>query len=230
MCIGILFLVTSLILFQAVRHLPSSQQEEYYRLKRQIAELEEQRRRCQQQQHQPEQEQKQLPPTSLSTNETNLVSDSLQSSPSLTAAVSSSINHPLNIAPSDTTYGKKGALQNSVTSVALGSDSGKILRMQPAQNKRPSNLLSSKDALLQKEAASDKGIAHTASPAPVMSEEQRETTEKASNLANVVRQEEESVMEAKDGLREVHDVSMHELLEQKEAKLAEIEHQLLSKR
>jgi hypothetical protein len=157
--------------------------------------------------------------------------------------VSSSINHPLNIALTNTNVGAKGALESSVTSAELGSDSGKILRMQTAQNKRPSNLVISKDALLQKEAASDKGIAHTASPAPVMSEEeQRENAEKANNLANVVRQEEESVMASKDGVREVHDVSMlssckHDCLstgdaslEQKEAKLAEIEHQLLSKR
>jgi hypothetical protein len=157
--------------------------------------------------------------------------------------VSSNINHPLNIALRNTKDGKKGVLQSSVTSAELGSDSGKSLRTQTAQNKRPSNLIISKDALLQKEAASDKGIAHTACPAPVMSEGgQRGTAEKASNLANVVRQKEESVMESKDGVLEVHDVSIlssckhdcpsavDESLEEKEAKLAEIEHQLLSKR
>jgi hypothetical protein len=114
--------------------------------------------------------------------------------------------------------------------------------MQTAQNKRPSDLIISEDALLQKDAASDKGIARTASPAHVMSEEERRgTVEKASNLANVVSQEEESVMEAKDGVQ-VRDASVQsscksdclstndESLEEKEAKLAEIEHQLLSKR
>jgi hypothetical protein len=157
--------------------------------------------------------------------------------------VSSSINHPLNVALTNPTDGKKGVLESSVTSAELGSDSGKILRVQTAQSKRPSNSVNSEDALLQKEAADDKGIAHTASPAPVMSEEeQSETAEKASNLVNVVSQEEELVMESEDGVLEVHDVSMlssckrdclstgDESLEQKEAKLAEIEHQLLSKR
>jgi hypothetical protein len=157
--------------------------------------------------------------------------------------VSSNINHPLNIALTNTTDGKKGVLQSSVTSAELRSDSGKILRKQTAQNKRPSNLIISKDAVLQKEAACDKRIAHTACPVPVMSEGgQRGTTEKSSKLASVVRQEKESVMESKDGVLEVHDVSMlssckrdclsagGESLEEKEAKLAEIEHQLLSKR
>ncbi|PNF27149.1 hypothetical protein B7P43_G08554 [Cryptotermes secundus] len=228
----------------AVRHLPSSQQEEYRRLKQQIAELEEQRRRSQQQQqHQQEQQQqKQLPllsppPPPLSTNMTNSESYSRLSSPSRTAALSSSSNHPLSIAHTNTTDGKKGAPQSSVTSAERGSDLGKILRMQSAQNKRPSN------SVILKEAASDKGIANAASPAPVISEEEQgETLEKANDLTDVVSQEEESVMESKDGVFEVHHVSMlsscqhdcscnsDESLEQKEAKLAEIEHQLLSKR
>lgn len=109
--------------------------------------------------------------------------------------------------------------------------------MQSAQNKRPSN------SVISKEAAGDKGIANAASPAPVISEEEQgETLEKANDLVDVVSQEEESVMESKDGVFEVHDVSMlsscqhdcpcndDESLEQKETKLAEIEHQLLSKR
>lgn len=222
--------------------MPSSQQEEYRRLKQQIAELEEQRRRSQQQQQQQQEQQKQLPllsppPPPLSTHMTSSESDSLLSSPSRSTALSSHSNHPLSLALTNTTDGNKGALQSSVTSAELGGDSGKILRMQTAQNKRPSNSVISKDALLQKEAAGDKGTANTASPAPVISEE-----EKASDLADVVSQEEESVMESKDGVFEVHDVNMlsscqHDCLcngdgslEQKETKLAEIEHQLLSKR
>jgi hypothetical protein len=227
--------------------LTSSQQEEYRRLKQQIAKLEEQRRRWQQQQcQQGQQQQKQLPspPQPLSTNMTNSESSSVPSSPSRTTTASSNINRPLNIALTNAAGGKAGMLQSSVTSAELESDSRKILRMQTAQNKRPSNLIISKDALLQNETTRDKGmIAPSASPAPVTSEEeQKGTTEEANNLDNAVRQEEDSVAESEDGVHDVHDVDMlslckcdslstgDESLEQKEARLAEIEHQLLSKR
>jgi hypothetical protein len=158
--------------------------------------------------------------------------------------VSSSINYPLNVAHTNTAEGKTVVLQSSVTSSGLETDSRKILRKQTAQNKRPSNLISSKDALLQNKTASDKGmIAHSASPAPVtLEEEQKGSTEEANNLDNAIRQEEESVAKSENGVQELHDGSMlslckhdchltgDESLEQKEARLAEIEHQLLSKR
>jgi hypothetical protein len=141
--------------------------------------------------------------------------------------VSGSINHPLNIGRTNTGDGESGVLQSSVTCTELGSNSKTILRMQSAQNKNTMNLIISKDALLQKEAAGDKGtIAHSSHPAPVVSEgEQRGTTEEAINLETVARQEEESVAESEKGIHEAHDS-----VEQKEARLAEIEHQLLSKR
>jgi hypothetical protein len=177
-------------------------------------------------------------------NVTNSESSSLPLSPNQTTAVSSSINHPLDVAHTNTADGKTVVLQSSVTSAELETDSRRILRNQTAQKKRPSNLISSKDASLLNETASDKGmIAHSASPAPVMlEEEQKGSTEKTNNLDNAIRQEEESVAESEDGVRELHDGSMlslckhdchltgDESLEQKEARLAEIEHQLLSKR
>jgi hypothetical protein len=267
--------------------LPSSQQEEYRRLKQQIVELEEQRKRWQQQQK------------SLPKNMTYTKLSSLSSSPNPTAVVKGSVKPPLKIVLTNTSAEKKEVKQSTHTSTKVGSDSRKIFRTshstyiqgnvevkeamqqysathaqeskemktsdgpflttvapnvtQTALIEIPSHLIVSADAFLQKSGENVSRTVCTAASVVKMSKEQQGgTLGKTKKLGNIIRKEEESVMEAKeytsvkDGLHEVHNVhqlsacksdglpskgiACDESLEDKEAKLAQAEHQLLSKR
>jgi len=262
--------------------LPSSQQEEYHRLKQQIAELEEQRKRCQQQQ------QHQQQPPHFSNSMTCKKSASFPSSPSRTTGVSGSVKSPLKVVLRNTTAEKKKVSQSSLTSVNLVSDSGRIFRTlysthiqgntatkkavqnfaaahaqesgemktsdKPGLSTVASNDMQiavndvvSADTLLQKLTESVKStVCAAASLAQMSREQQRGTAGKAKKLDNVMRKEEEPAMESKehisikDGFHEVPacksdglsniEIACDESVEEKEAKLATIEHQLLSKR
>jgi hypothetical protein len=256
----------SVILFQAVRHLPSSRQEEYHRLKKQIAELEEQRKRSQQQQQQQQQQH-------LSKN----------ISPRQSASASGSVKPPLKIVLTNTSVEKREVLQNTLTSANLGNGASatvKVIQQYPAGhmqefkdvkasdrqvvstvaqgvaqtglNERSGHSFSA-DSVVLKITQNDIRTAHTAaSLTQVSSKHRQKAAKETKDLDSAVRREEESLIDSqqpspvKDGLHAVCDVHKEssficdcqpsegidcdETLEQKEAKLAEIEHQLLSKR
>jgi hypothetical protein len=265
--------------------LPSSQQEEYHRLKQQIVKLEEQKKRYQQQQK------------SLPKNMTYTKLASLSSSLSRTKVVNGSVKSPLKIIVTNAGPEKKEVSQSSQSSTKAGNDSRKIFKTshstciqgsvaaieamqlysdghaqesnemknsdgsvlttgapdvtQTAVIESPSHLIVSADALLQKSAENVSRTVCTAASVVQMLKEQGGTSGKTKNLRSVIR-EEESVMgsnehtSVKDNFRKVDDVhrlsacksgdppckgiGCDESLEEKEAKLAQVEHQLLSKR
>ncbi|XP_069677741.1 serine-rich adhesin for platelets-like [Periplaneta americana] len=105
----------------AVRHLPSSQQEEYRRLKQQIAELEEQKKLNQQLL---QQKKKKNPVTSTK-------SISLALSPSRTPVVASNVKSPLKIVVTNLSTGKDSPKGNKSY---FGGDTRKIFRTAKAAN------------------------------------------------------------------------------------------------
>lgn len=112
----------SVIVFQAVRHLPSSRQEEYHRLKKQIAELEEQRKRDRQQH--------------LSKNMSSTNSASLPSSGQYVSA-SGSVKPPLKIVLTTTSAEKREVLQNNASSADPGNDGSakmKVMQQYPTSH------------------------------------------------------------------------------------------------
>jgi hypothetical protein len=253
------------MLFQAVRHLPSSQQEEYHRLKKQIAVLEEQRKRSQQQY--------------LSKNMSSTKSASLPSSPGQDVAASGNVKPSLKIVVTTTNAEKREVVQNSVTSANLGNDGSARMKVmqqfptthlpefgdvkasdkhsvstvtqsvaQTAVNKISSHLIVA-DSVQVKATQDDTVTADTTS---VSRKHHKRTVMETSNSDNVVRKEEQPLIDSqesspvKDGLQNVcavhkqssckcdclssEGMNCEETLEQREIKLAELEHHLLLKR
>ena len=243
--------------------MPSSRQEEYHRLKKQIAVLEEQRKRSRQQH--------------LSKNTSSTKSASLPSSGQDVSA-SGSVKPSLKIVLTTTSAEKREVLQNSVTSANLGNDGNAKMVMQqyptthlqvfedvrasdtdslstvahdvaqPALNKRSSHSVLA-DAVQVKATQNDTGTTDTAmSLTSVSRKHQERTVMETNNLDSVMRKEEEPLINSqepspvKGGPQNVCDahkqspclssegINCEEALERKEAKLAEVEHQLLSKR
>lgn len=255
-------------MFQAVQHLPSSRQEEYHRLKKQIALLEEQRKRSRQQH--------------LSKNMSSTKSASLPSFPGQDVSASGSAKPSLKIVLTTTCAEKREVLQNNVTAANLGNDGSAKMVMQQyptshlqvfedvkasdrgslstvahgvaqtAPNKRSSHSFLA-DAVQVKATQNDTGTTDAALSLTLMSRKPRErTVMETSNLDSVMRKEEEPQINSqepslvKDGPHNVcnvhkkssckcdrlssEEINCEEALEQKEAKLAEVEHRLLSKR
>jgi hypothetical protein len=255
-------------MFQAVRHLPSSRQEEYHRLKKQIAVLEEQRKRSRQQ--------------NLPKNMSSTTSASLPLSPGQDVSASGSVKPSLKIVLTTTSAEKREVLHNNVTSANLGNDGSakmKVMQQYPtshlqvfedvkasdrdtlstvahgvahtALNKRSSHSFLA-DAVQVKATQNDTGTTDTAVSVTLVSKKHQEkTVMETSNLDSVMRKEEEPLINSqepspvKDGphVCDVHKqssckcdclssegINCEEALEQKEVKLAEVEHQLLSKR
>jgi hypothetical protein len=249
--------------------LPSSRQEEYHRLKKQIAILEEQRKRSQQQH--------------LSKNMSSTKSASLPLSPGQDVSASGNVKPSLKIVVNTTNAEKREVLQNSVTSANLGNDGSarmKVMQQYPtshlpefedvnagdihsvstvahgvaqtALNKSSSHSFLA-DAVQVKATQDDTGTTDTAvSLTSVSRKHHKRTVMETSNLDSVVRKEEEPLIDSqepspvKDGPQNVCDVhkqssckcdcfssegiNHEETLEQKEVKLAEVEHHLLLKR
>jgi hypothetical protein len=249
--------------------LPSSRQEEYHRLKKQIAVLEEQRKRSRQQH--------------LSKNMSSTKSASLPSSPGQDVSSSGSVKPSLKIVLTTTSAEKREVLQNSATSANLGNDGSakmKVMQQYPAShlkvfedvkasdrvslstvahgvaqtalNKSSSHSFLA-DAVQVKATQNDTGTTGTAVSLNLVSRKHQErTVMETSNLDSVMRKKEEPLINSqepspvKDDPHNVCDVhkessckcdclpsggiDCEEVLELKEAKLAEVEHQLLSKR
>ncbi|XP_021920167.1 uncharacterized protein LOC110830068 isoform X2 [Zootermopsis nevadensis] len=240
----------------AVRHLPSSQQEEYHRLKQQIVELEEQRKRCQQQQ-------KPLPKNMTNTKLTSLTSaENKEVSQSSHASAKVASDSKKIFRTSHSTYiqgnvAVNEAKQQYPAGHALGStgimvSGGPVLTMasnvtQTAFIESPSHLIVSTDALLQNSAENvSRTVCTAASVIHISKKLQGETSEKSEKLESMIRKEEESVMGSeehtslKDGVLGLSacksdglaskGIACDESLDDKEEKLAQVEHQLLSKR
>lgn len=261
--------------------MPSSQQEEYRRLKQQIVQLEEQKKRCQQQQ-------KLLPE-----NVTHKKLASLSSTLKRTTVVNGSVKPLPKIVLANTNAEKKEGLQSSHISTRVGSDSRKIFissdsthiqgnvavkettqQLSPARAQEskvvkasdgpgltavapnvaptaliesPSHAVVSPGALLQKPTENiSRTVCSAASLVQMRKEQQGGTSGKPEKLEGIIRKEEESLVGSKDGFHKVRDVNGQSAyksdglpsegidfdgsLEDKEAKLAQVEHQLLSKR
>lgn len=248
--------------------MPSSRQEEYHRLKKQIAVLEEQRKRSRQQH--------------LSKNMSSTKSASLPLSPGQDVSASGSVKPSLKIVLTATSAEKREVLQNSVTSANLGNDGSAKMVMQQyptshlqvfedvkasdrdslstvahgvaqtAVNKISSHSFLA-DAVQVKATQNDTGTTDTAVSLTLVSRKHQEkTVMETRNLDSVMRRDEEPLINSqepspvKNGPHNVCDVHIQssckcdclsseginceEALEQKEAKLAEVERQLLSKR